>query len=749
MMLMNKSLISEAKRLFDAGLQPIPVKGKRPFQSGWQNTNSKPNGEFTQEGITGVGILMGRRIGDTDSYIHMLDIDCYDQTITKKVAAFLRAEFETQGLQYRVGQDPKIAVPVAMARPRSKQLSTEFITGKDADGKDITSRIEVLGEGQQAVVYGQHPDTHKNYCWYADTSRLGLDPDNIPFVNDEHLNRILRKFDELCSDAGYERKKRKPDISIAEPQQGSVKSPVQFNAPSSALVPIGEDFFRNVNNCAMEKIDRWVPALFPQAKFQAGTGAYRITSRSLQRNFEEDLSIHPDGIRDWGEESGKTPIDLIIDHVTGGLPLEAAFKLCETLSVNPETLGYRAKGLDRANRYAGAEALNAIPQQFEDPSDHYRLPEESDMEGDLLRPYDWVIDGLLYNGTHIFTATHGAGKTTTLVTVMMNVIGAMQELIVDEYRHVVYFAEDKEQVERLLHGLIKERGAKRSQLKKRFHLYQAKKIPSGTYVHYEPQIARFIETRKTPEGDEYRIYPVIVFDTVSANFKLESENDSSEVSACIASLRDIFRNYPILLVAHVAKGVSRANVEEQSARGSTAWEADVQGVHRLFKDSGSDDRIWYAGPGVKRRDSGQIKEVAVTGYQYMEQRKGINGKKQDVWYMAASARVSDKAVREAKAKEKADKLKRNRLDDIKEYVLRLIGEADYERAKGSVDPTYYPSKTSLEEQLKNRCSRNDLRTACDELLAEGRLREVTSQKKPTKNGRFIQSNYLEIADEEN
>ena len=34
-------------------------------------------------------------------------------------------------------------------------------------------------------------------------------------------------------------------------------------------------------------------------------GAWRVASRTLDRNLEEDLAYHPDGIRDHGEELGQ------------------------------------------------------------------------------------------------------------------------------------------------------------------------------------------------------------------------------------------------------------------------------------------------------------------------------------------------------------------------------------------------------------------------------------------------------------
>jgi KaiC/GvpD/RAD55 family RecA-like ATPase len=71
-----------------------------------------------------------------------------------------------------------------------------------------------------------------------------------------------------------------------------------------------------LNQYTLEHLDTWVSLAFPKAKKQ-GTGAWRVSSKDLGRDCEEDLSISPIGIRDfgqeWGENVGYTPIKLIQD----------------------------------------------------------------------------------------------------------------------------------------------------------------------------------------------------------------------------------------------------------------------------------------------------------------------------------------------------------------------------------------------------------------------------------------------------
>jgi putative DNA primase/helicase len=112
-------------------------------------------------------------------------------------------------------------------------------------------------------------------------------------------------------------------------------SPHQSHAKHSLF----NNFFKNVNAAALNDLSSWVPTLFPTAKLQS-TGAYRVTSRDLGRDFEEDLSIHPAGIQDFGPEEGKTPIDIVIEHGNAADAKQAAFWLCEKLGKRPESLGW-------------------------------------------------------------------------------------------------------------------------------------------------------------------------------------------------------------------------------------------------------------------------------------------------------------------------------------------------------------------------------------------------------------------------
>ena len=110
-----------------------------------------------------------------------------------------------------------------------------------------------------------------------------------------------------------------------------------------------------MNELALANLGAWVPEIFgDDAEFQKGTGAYRISSKALGRNLEEDLSISPKGITDWGlddqgkkgEKAGRrTAIDIVIEHGGAADAKAAALWLCETVaSIRPRWAGRRSGG---------------------------------------------------------------------------------------------------------------------------------------------------------------------------------------------------------------------------------------------------------------------------------------------------------------------------------------------------------------------------------------------------------------------
>jgi hypothetical protein len=120
-----------------------------------------------------------------------------------------------------------------------------------------------------------------------------------------------------------------------------------------------DDPFRGLNTHALEHLDQWVPQLFPSAR--KSNQGWRVTSASLGRNLEEDISFTPNGIKDFGvhdmgdaNEGRRTPIAIVMEWK----PCDkgAAIRwLCDMLGIpadNAPPFSEEAIAIDFANRHA-------------------------------------------------------------------------------------------------------------------------------------------------------------------------------------------------------------------------------------------------------------------------------------------------------------------------------------------------------------------------------------------------------------
>ena len=85
-----------------------------------------------------------------------------------------------------------------------------------------------------------------------------------------------------------------------------------------------------INQAAMADLEAWVPELLPDAE-KTAAGGYRVKSKDLGRPLQEDLSISPDGIKDFGvhdlgdaREGRRSPIDVVMEWSDPPLGAEEA-----------------------------------------------------------------------------------------------------------------------------------------------------------------------------------------------------------------------------------------------------------------------------------------------------------------------------------------------------------------------------------------------------------------------------------------
>jgi hypothetical protein len=248
----------------------------------------------------------------------------------------------------------------------------------------------------------------------------------------------------------------------------------------------------------------------------------------------------------------------------------------------------------------------------------------SDFEGDTAHPLAlfvdlteepratrWVIPGFIGHGVTVIAGAQGAGKTTTLLPLAMQVAGmatGAPELAPLHWRHVVYIVEDLEQAQRIVSGLVRYGGLgiDFSTVRERLHIVEARRLAPG----YVAQVGKLYCEQFTRQVQGVDVLPLVVIDTMAATLDLENESDNSEASRAMAALKQGFRRLPVWLIGHIPKAVlTRNDVGSLTARGAGAWEGDANQVMYLVQDG--DARFLVRG---KTRFEARWPELAVTSH---------------------------------------------------------------------------------------------------------------------------------------
>ena len=174
-------------------------------------------------------------------------------------------------------------------------------------------------------------------------------------------------------------------------------------------------FFARVNSKALHNLAAWVPALLPKA--QPYKDGFRVSSADLGRDLQEDLSMVPEGIFDFGTERGKTAIDLVLEWGAPTKPLEAAEWLCAHLGIDPASIGGKRKRTRKAgptpsSRGAAEPSMQAPSASMDEPPEwlmdgppvddlmHF-VHDSADFNSQFRRNDKGNIQPSLYNTLHV------------------------------------------------------------------------------------------------------------------------------------------------------------------------------------------------------------------------------------------------------------------------------------------------------------------------------------------------------------
>ncbi len=149
------SINSAALRLYDKGCRDlVRLNGKRPTDSGWLERT------LTRSEIAEHHGNFGLRTRTRPT----LDADLEDARLAKIVGDVTD---QTIGrAPRRTGRAPRFAVVCKLV---GEPIPKHILTIRERDGRDL-GKVEILGDGQQVVIQGTHPDTGAPYSWANGTA---------------------------------------------------------------------------------------------------------------------------------------------------------------------------------------------------------------------------------------------------------------------------------------------------------------------------------------------------------------------------------------------------------------------------------------------------------------------------------------------------------------------------------------------------------------------------------------------------
>jgi hypothetical protein len=171
------------RALLAAGFSPLPLNGKAPVLKAWQTKFETNDQEIALwdtmwPSATNTGILTQRTPA--------IDIDITNPAAADAVEDLARGWFGEHGdILVRFGKAPKRAVLLRTDEPFEKMVRV-FTT---ADGSE--QKIEILANGQQVVVAGEHPDIKRPYSWRHGGEPWTTPRDALPYAREADVRAFL------------------------------------------------------------------------------------------------------------------------------------------------------------------------------------------------------------------------------------------------------------------------------------------------------------------------------------------------------------------------------------------------------------------------------------------------------------------------------------------------------------------------------------------------------------------------------
>jgi hypothetical protein len=201
----------------------LPLNGKAPKIDSWQKRTDATEHEINawarmRPAETNTGLLT-RDFPAID--VDILSNPDAAQAVEDLIAEELRASGK---LMVRFGRKPKRAILCRSVAPFKKirvAFDVDVVNPDTGEITTVTEAIEVLGDGQQVVCFGEHPDTRRPYEWVGGDP-TGVPAADLPLITESEAREILDKAVALLTERfGFRvhaapAKAARPDTPAAE-----------------------------------------------------------------------------------------------------------------------------------------------------------------------------------------------------------------------------------------------------------------------------------------------------------------------------------------------------------------------------------------------------------------------------------------------------------------------------------------------------------------------------------------------------
>lgn len=575
--------------LLAAGYAPIPITlhtdvaswikspGKQPAPKAWQAPNDVRRAQWRRDHPNcGVGLLT--------RHTPAIDIDFLDKAIGDEVQALAKKMLGESPL-LRIGKAPKRLLVYRTDQPFPKIKSRVVLAPNDsADSKGHA--VEILGDGQQFVGFGIHPDTGNPYHW-PNSTPFEISAQDLPAITEAQARAFIDAVDGLIAflliPAGWKYKvapKADPKPDHVKERDGRKHANLHNGAKADketvreALSHIIDDTYETwykfagalrseFGDAGFDLFDEWssrsskynageVRKKWEQAEGITGFGVGTVFWHAKQggwRQSRQEQAYHYD--RDTGE--------------VFAAPTWSPDAAPEVFGKSPPNNG--ADALRRSN--------GAAPAQTPNPFD--ALVNPAHLAGIEPPPRQWIVNEWLPRGTAtLLPGPGGIGKSLLAQQLQTaTALGAsFLGLDTTPCKSLAFYCEDDaDELHRRGNSICYHYSAQMSDLGDiRWQGRFGKENVLATFEDGLLKVTPFFDF--IVEAMERTGSELLILDNVAKLFG-GNENDRSQVTQFVNKIGEIAVrfNAAVLLLAHPGK--SETGLTSQYS-GSTAWDASVR-----------------------------------------------------------------------------------------------------------------------------------------------------------------------------